>query len=134
MNCFILRVTAHHGEPKLVGKLHVRAGISVDTPVASADVINDPSSLDVKDLNAELRHENDREPYNIDDLIGDFQDEYGCKISHGEEIDPPAKDGHVVREFDIFEPSWTESEEAEDIIEDLTRRLVDWIQGYPAGR
>jgi hypothetical protein len=134
MNGFILRITAHHGEPKLVGNLHVRAGISVDTPVASADVINDVTSLEVKDLNAELRHENDREPYNVDDLIADFQDEYGCKIAYGEEIDPQAKDGNVVHEFDIFEPSWPEPAEAEDVIEDLTRRLVDWVNGYPAGR
>ena len=135
MNGFILRVTAHHGEPKLVGKLHVRACISVDTSIAPADAINDPTSLVVKDLEAEWPSpERNNSTYNIDKLIDDFEDEYGCKIAYGEEINPPPKDGTVVHEFDVFEPSWPENAEAEDVVEDLTSRLVDWVNGYPSGR
>lgn len=135
MDGFILRVTAHHGEPKLVGNLPVRAGISVDTPVAAADVINVPSSFVVKDLDATWPSpERNSSTYGIDKLIDDFQDEYGCKVAYGEEIDPPTKDATVVHEFDVFEPSWPEDAEAEDVIVDLTRRLVDWVNGYPSGR
>lgn len=135
MNGFILRVTAHHGEPQLVNGLHVRAGMSVDTPVAAADVVNDPNGTVVIDLDATWPspHRNNS-TYGLDKLIDDFEDEYGCKVAFGEEINPEPKDGNIVHEFDVFEPSWPESTEAEDVIDDLTERLVDWINGHPMGR
>lgn len=130
MNSFILRVTAHHGEPQLVGKIHVRAGITVDTPFTPAEIVNDPHGTSVVDI-ADQEGKSGSS-YGIDQLINDFEDEYGCKVAYGEEIDPTGSAD--VREFDVFEPSWPEDTEAEDVVEDLTQRITDWINGYPTGR
>lgn len=126
MEGFILRVTAYHGEPKKLGNVYARSGVSHDVAVESTSIVNDLEGDVVMDLKVNLEAD-----YSIDALIEDFQDEYGCKVSYS---DPTLQDGVKVMEFDVFEPSWPERIEAEDVIEDLTRRLVDWVHGYPVGR
>lgn len=131
---FIVRVTAYHGEPVLVGKLHHRPGISNDTPVIGSTIVNDFDRQEtVIDLNAAERKLVQNPEYTVSDLIADFENEYECKVSFGDEVDS-TKDGTKVHEFDVFEPSWPTQEEAQAVIEDLTARLVDWAQGYPKGR
>jgi hypothetical protein len=138
MQGFIIRVTAYHGEPKLIGNLPTRAGISQDTPLAPGEIVNDfDRQGSIVDLNY-ASHDVTAAPggksdYTVDNLIDDFQEEYGCKVNFGEEIDS-LKDGTRVHEFDVFEPSWPEAEEAQDVIDDLTERLRDWAAGYPTGR
>lgn len=115
MEGLVIRVTAYHGEPKLLGNIPYRAGSSHDTPVLRDDIVNDLEDM--------------RTDYTVDDLIEEFQDEYGCKVNY--EDGGNAEDGVVVYEFDIFEPSWPEKVEAENVRDDLAKRLVEWIQGQP---
>jgi hypothetical protein len=137
MEGFIIRVTAYHGEPRLLGTLPTRAGISRDTPVTNAEIVNDfdkqGSIVDLNYASTNLEKPGGSSDYNVDQLIDDFEDEYGCKVNFGDEIDS-LKDGTRVHEFDVFEPSWPDQEEAQDVIDDLTRRLKDWANGYPSGR
>lgn len=128
MEGFVIRVTAYHGDPKPIGKVYARSGISHDTVVPLEDVINDPNNDVILDRSCASQTSD----YDIDALIADFQDEYGCKVSYPEV--EARGEGLQVFEYDIFEPSWPDQEEAEDVIDDLTRRLVDWVSGYPAGR
>ena len=128
MDGFIIRVTAYYGEPVLVGNLYTRAGASTDKPVPKAEIVNDPSNETVVDL-----AQDGDAYYSLDYLIGDFEEEYGCKVNFGDEIDS-LKDGTKVYEFDVFEPSWPEQEEAQDIVDDLHERLGDWVRGFPTGR
>lgn len=127
MQAFIIRVAAYHGDPTPVGKVYARSGISHDTVIPLQDVVNDPGNEVIIDHNNEDRTSD----YDIDTLLADFQDEYGCKVNYG---NPQIKDGLNVFEYDVFEPSWPESDEAEDVIADLTRRLVEWVKGYPTGK
>lgn len=127
MEGFVIRVTAYHGEPQQLCTVYVRSGISHDTPVANDSIVNDPGNEIIVDLNYPTKTSD----YTLDALLADFQDEYGCKVNYEE---PVNKDGLKTFEFDVFEPSWPEKEETEDVIEDLSRRLVDWVQGYPTGR
>lgn len=130
MNGFILRVTAHHGEPQLVGNVFVRPGISHDFPIAKTQIVNDPNNEQVffvADVGAVPMD------YPLDQLINDFQEEYGCKVSYSPD-EPGQLDEMPVFEFDMFEPSWPTQEEAEDVITDLSDRLKDWVNGYPMGR
>ena len=50
------------------------------------------------------------------------------------EVEPHKSKEGLVYEFDVFEPNWPEKDEAEDVINDLSRRIVDWVNGFPAGR
>lgn len=129
MEGFIIRVTAYYGEPKLLGNLPTRAGMSHDEPVQKSEIVNDPNNEQVVDLGAD----GGKSSYTLDQLVSDFEDEYGCKVNFGDEVDS-LKDGTRVHEFDVFEPSWPEQEEAQDVMDDLTSRLVDWTNGYPTGR
>jgi len=128
MNGFIMRVCAYHGEPVTVGGLPVRAGYNHDEPVTKEKTTNDPINESIRDLSNGGKESS----YGILQLVEDFEDEYGCKVNFD---DPPtAKEGNMVFEFDIFEPTWPTVQEAKDVIDDLTRRLVDWVEGYPTGR
>ena len=134
MDAFILRVTAYHGQPVTVGTVPTRATHSLDTPIASTRVVNDPNNAVVKDLNYAspdvLNRPGGPSDYTLDKLISDFEDEYGCMVGEDEHLDGTAP----VFEFDVFDPSWDTGEEAKDVVEDLTERLVDWVEGYPTGR
>jgi len=113
-----------------MGTIYARAGVSHDTPIPEGEVVND-----IDDDLAVVKDKNGPggvSDYLIDSLIDDFQDEYGCKVSY--QTPGIVKDSFLVFEFDVFEPSWPEQQEAEDVIDELTRRLVDWVQGYPSGR
>ena len=132
MNGFIFRVCAYHGEPVVMNTasgVRARKGLSVDTAVPGDKVVNDPNNAVIKDV-ANKGKETD---YDIGALIEDFQDEYGCKVNYDFDIEP--KDGELtVFEFDLFEPSWPDEDEAKDAIDDLLERLVDWAEGFPTGR
>ncbi len=128
MEGFVIRVTAYHGEPKFLGNIPTRSGVSHDTPVPNADIVNDIDNEVVLDL----KHSSRESDYTLDALIEDFQDEYGCKVNYENGGTP--EDGTRVYEFDMFEPNWPEKQEAEDVVEDLASRLVDWVNGYPTGR
>lgn len=132
MESFIVRVAAHYGEPKVLGTVPCCSGIVLDTPIESKDVVNAlkdfESQADVYD-NAACGGRSD---YTLDRLVADFQDEYGCKVNI--EVEPHVTKSGLVYEFDIFEPNWPEKDEAEDVINDLTRRIVDFVNGYPTGR
>ncbi len=131
----IIRITAYHGEPKLIGKLPTRSGVSTDTVVASSEIVNDLDGIDscVRDLALASNDVNESPggttEYTLDQLIDDFEDEFGCKVNFG---DQNTDDG--VHEFDVFEPSWKDQTEAQDVIDSLTERLTDWVNGYPTGR
>jgi hypothetical protein len=127
MEDFVIRVTAYHGDPKILAGIPTRSGVSQNTPVPLDNIINDIDNDVVLDLNNQSRESD----YTLDALIEDFQDEYGCKVNY--ENGGTEKDGTRTYEFDVFEPSWPEKAEAEDVLEDLRVRLVDWIQGYPTG-
>ena len=128
MNAFILRVCAYHGKPVAMNGngVHARQGLSVDVPVSN--VVNDPEGTETKDLTLPDRQQ--LSGYDLDTLIEDFQDEYGCKVNY----DDKNVDGLRVFEFDVFEPAWPDDEEAKDVIDDLAERLQDWVKGYPTGR
>lgn len=128
MEGFIIRITAYHGDPKPIGKVYARSGVSHDTIVPVDDVVNDPNN----DVVLNKNYLSATSDYDIDALIADFQEEYGCKVSYAEPL--PRGEGMQVFEYDIFEPSWPEQQEAEDVIDDLTRRLVNWVNGFPEGR
>jgi hypothetical protein len=130
MNGFIFRVCAYHGEPVVMNGsgLHARSGLSIDTPVTGDRIVNDPNNHVIKDMSKEGAES----PYGIDALLADFEDEYGCKVNYDDE--PKVVDGLQVFEFDVFEPSWPDDDEAKDVIDDLTESLVDWAEGYPTGR
>ena len=135
MQGFLIRVTAHHGDPQPVGRLPVRAGVSRDVPINNGCVVNwldgNPTlkgDVQIVDLN----HGSKRSDYDVDQLLGDFEDEYGCKVNY-EEPDPSLTEV-IIWEFDVFEPNWADQGEAQDVIDDLTERLKDWVFGYPTGR
>jgi hypothetical protein len=130
MEGFIVRVTVHHGEPVLVGKLYHRSGTSNDKLVAESTIVND---FDRQEAIVDLRGGGKSSEHTVTDLISEFENEYDCKVSFGDEMDTE-QDGVKVHEFDVFEPSWSSQEEAQSVMEDLTQRLVDWAQGYPRGR
>lgn len=129
MDGFIIRVSAYHGEPVSVGGLPTRAGYSHDTPVTKDRVVNDPINEVVRDVG----NDNQQSDYDLLALVEDFEDEYGCKVI-GFDSPLTMQDGVPVLEFDVFEPSWSNEEEAKDVIVDLTERVIDWCGGYPAGR
>lgn len=130
MNGIILRVTSYHGEPQLISDLYVRAGVSHDVPITKEQIINHPDEpltvVDVTGSGAEI--------YTLDQLVDDFEDEYGCKITIEEPALGETKSGPAIYEFNIFEPAWEDFAEAEDVLKDLAKRTSDWIVGYPAGR
>lgn len=130
MESFIVRVAAHYGEPKLLGTVPHCSGIVLDTPVD--DVVN--SLKDFESMSEVVDHDccGGLSDYTLDRLVEDFQDEYGCKVNI--EVEPHVSKSGLVYEFDVFEPNWPEKQEAEDVINDLTRRIVDFVNGYPAGR
>lgn len=128
MEGFVIRVAAYHGDPQKVGNVYTRSGISNETPLDNNLIVNE---LD-KQVIIDLSNPGQSSDYTLDALIEDFQDEYGCKVSYAaEDTDDPSIN---TIKFDIFEPSWPEKEEAEDVVSDFTRRLVDWVHGYPSGR
>lgn len=131
MNGFI-RVSAYYGEPQLVGNIPTRAGGTHDCPVTASSIVNDIDNEIIKDMNSGGKESD----YTIEQLDGDFEDEYGCKVGFGAEVLTPYTpfDGTKVHEFNLFEPNWADVNEAVDVIEDLTHRLVDWVNGYPSGR
>jgi hypothetical protein len=127
MSSFIFRVCAYHGEPVSMNGngVHARSGLSIETPVAG-NIINDPANSVVH------LADGSESGYDLDSLIDDFEDEYGCKVTFDE--NGKVVDGLKVYEFDVFEPSWDDDDEAKDVIDDLTERLTDWAEGYPTGR
>jgi hypothetical protein len=133
MNSFIFRVCAYHGEPVAMNGngIHARSGLSIDTIVPSEKVINDPTGTETRDVTLGGRGE--ESGYDVDTLIEDFQDEYGCKVHYDFDLKEQA-DGPRVFEFDVFEPSWSNDDEAKEVIDDLIERLTDWTEGYPTGR
>jgi hypothetical protein len=110
MDSFIVRVTAYHGDPVLVGNIPTRAGISFDAWVK--DPVREPIDMDV----------------NI--LLGIFERSHQCKVNFGDEIDT-VKEGTKVYEFDVFEPSCATSTQAQQVISDLSTVMVDWSRGLP---
>ena len=133
MNSFIFRVCAYHGDPVVMNGngLSARSGLSIDTIVSSDHIVNDPRLTETRDV--ALGGRGVESGYDIDTLIEDFEDEYGCKINYDFDLHEGTKDPNTF-EFDIFEPSWPDDDEAKDVIDDLTERLVDWAEGYPTGR
>lgn len=131
MNGFIFRICAYHGEPVVMNKAGVRArtGLSIDSAVPEDRIVNDPNNAVVKDM-ANQGKETD---YDIGALIDEFQEEYGCKVNYDFDIEPKSGEFQVF-EFDIFEPSWPDDDEAKEAIDDLSERLVDWAEGFPTGR
>jgi len=132
MNGFIFRVCAYHGEPIQMNGSGVRArsGLSVDAIIPADKVINDPHNAVVKDM-ADKGKETD---YDIGALVEDFQDEYGCKVNFDFDIQSAPPGDIQAFEFDVFEPSWPDDDEAKDVIDDLLERLCDWAEGFPRGR
>jgi hypothetical protein len=114
MNGFIVRVNAYYGEPVFVKGIPARAGYRHDMSVPSERIVNDPEV----DLDVER-------------LVEDFEAWNGCKVNF--DSDYMVEGGFLVFEFDVFEPSWEDEDEAKDIIDDLTERLVDWVEGRPDG-
>lgn len=129
MDGFIIRVSAYHGEPVTVGGIPTRAGYSHDTPVTKERIVNDPVNEVVRDKG----NDSQQSDYDLLALVDDFEDEYGCKVT-GFDDPPTMHDGATVFEFDVFEPAWPTMEEAKDVVDDLTERVIDWCEGYPAGR
>jgi len=131
MNGFIFRVCAYHGEPVVMNGngVHARSGLSTDTVIAADSIVNDPDNAVIRDMAMPPGRESD---YDIDALVNDFEDEYGCKVNH--DSDCQIIDGLKVFEFDIFEPSWPDDDEAMDVVADLSDRLTDWARGYPTGK
>jgi hypothetical protein len=134
MNGFIFRVCAHHGEPVVMNGngLRSRSGLSIDIPISSERIVNDPNNAVIKDMGNEGRESE----YDLGALVSDFEDEYGCKVNYDYDLhDKPYNyDGPQVFEFEVFEPSWPDDDEAKDVIDDLGERLTDWAEGYPTGR
>lgn len=128
MQGLIFRVTAYHGEPVVIDGVYTRTGMSVDTPVSNELVINDPDNDVIKDLGNGGKESD----HTIDHLVDDFEDEYGCMVNIPS-YDPVAGEPRIF-EFDIFEPSWPDADEARDVIKNLTERLTEWATGYPTGR
>ena len=128
MEGFLIRVKAYHGAPKVIGGVPTRSSVLQDTPVLLDDIVNEVDNEVVLDLNNQS-HES---TYDLDTLIEDFQDEYGCKVNY----ENGELEGGKTRiyEFDVFEPSWPEKAAADDVINDLRDRLVDWVNGFPLGR
>jgi len=127
MQGFIFRVCAYHGEPITIAGVPTRAGLSIDTPIVN--VINDPNNEVVRDMSGEHEVES---KYHIDRLVDDFESEYGCMVNIPEPVEKPGE--ATVFEFDVFEPSWPNDDEAKDVVDDLTERLRDWAEGFPSGR
>lgn len=128
MNGLIIRVCAYHGDPIDVGGIPTRAGYCHDEPIPGDLVVNAPEGDRVKDLNIGGATSD----YGLLSLVEDFEDEHSCKVNFD---DPPVtEEGITVFEFDVFEPSCQDEDEAQEIIDELTERLVDWVQGYPTGR
>jgi hypothetical protein len=128
MSSYLVRVFAYHGIPVLVGNVHTRAGISRDTPVPEAQAVN---GMSITDKVIDLNYNGVLSEYMLDKLVEDFELEYKCKINF--DLDAPG-DKNTVYEFDVFEPSWPSQELAQDVVDNLTERLVDWANGYPTGR
>lgn len=126
MNGFIFRVCAYHGDPVVIGKTPTRAGLCYDVPLVIDRVVNDPNNDVIKDL----ANGGSQSGYDIGMLLQDFEEEYSCKVG----TDESTSGSTQIFEFDIFEPSWPNDDEAKDAIDDLTERLVDWAEGYPTGR
>lgn len=61
----------------------------------------------------------------LDEIVEGFEEDYGCKVSW----DSQTHDGLPVYEFNVFEPSWPEQDEAQDVANDLSTRISDWING-----
>jgi len=131
MNGFIFRVCAYHGEPVVLNGSGVphRAGLSVETPITGDKVVNDP----LNEIVIDVANGHGKTDYDIAALIEDFQDEYGCKVNYQFDILEPTNNPGVF-EFDVFEPSWENEDEAKDVVDDLSDRLHDWAEGFPQGR
>lgn len=117
-----IKVRTYYGVPYDVDNVPTRHSTYRDEHVPKINVINDPFGDAVIDI---TRHAPSL--YTFDDLVADFQDEYGCKVSYSE------TDGNV-REIDVFEPSWVDPIEAADVAGDLTQRVLDFMYGHPTGR
>ena len=113
MNGFIVRVTAYFGIPVQLEKFYTRSAVFRDTVVAG-DI--DLDTADVVD--------------DFVDICTAVEEEYGCKVNLAGTETRLLKDGLRVVEFDAFEPSWPEQQEAQDVVDDVSRRLVEWAATY----
>lgn len=104
---FVFRVAAYHGSTEVINGIPVRNCLVFDRNVPPRDVVNQP------------------ECSGLDDVIEGFEEDYGCKVSWNS----LAHDGVPVYEFDVFEPSWPEQDEAQDVANDLTARVCGWVSG-----
>lgn len=127
-----VRINAYYGEPRIVGGLHVRKSISYLVPLMKNEVINDPDMCPLfrpVDVSAGAQAESS---YTLDCLIDDFENQHICKVNIEEPVVGSAQLN--VHEFDVFEPSFNDREEAINVIDDLTDRICDWINGHPKGK
>jgi hypothetical protein len=111
MHSFIIRVTAYFHQPKVIKGLFFRSSTSRNH--ALVDVHNE---LDIKPVGV-MPGEKD-----IDDVINNFQDDFRCKVSIGDDN----VDGVRIFLFDVFEPSWPTQQDADDVVDILSRRLISW--------
>jgi len=133
MTSFVLKIVAYHGEPKIVNNVPVRKSVELTQRFVSAEIVNDPADpltvIEVADTH--FPKNSMTSSYSLDQLIDDFEDEYDCKVNIEELSEQPEVPVH---EFNVFEPSWSDESEANDIINDLNVRLTDWITGHPTGQ
>ena len=121
MEGFIIRVTAYHHDPVVVNGIPTRASYSRETPVPGEDIINHPSGDALKDL-AYLG--TDGSTQTLLELIENFEFVNKCKVNFNDDLH---ESGFHIVLFDVFEPSWRFRTTAQNIIDDLTKLIIDWI-------
>lgn len=107
MNGFLLRVTAYYGQPISLDGIPIRRSVAHDEPLPVG--FRDSSSID------------------LEKVIDHFEGEYECKVNYGDST-VTFDDGIPIRFFDVFEPSWLLRRDAEDVVNDLTARLLQLVK------
>lgn len=113
MESFILRTSAYYGDPITMGKFPTRRGYIHDLPIPEGEIINHPKTVD-----------------GWVELLNTFESEYDCKVAFDDE---GTEDGLQVVSLDVFEPSWSDDDEAKDVIDELTELFAAWVRGEPLG-
>lgn len=119
METLIIRTCAFYGRPVVVNGVPTRSGWFHEAIVEAKDVVNDPNG-NVRATKAAGGAVSD---WCFDDVLDAFEAEHDCKVS----FDPMASTGII--DLEVFEPEWDDGEEAIDVINELSDRVVDWVKG-----
>lgn len=97
-----IEVVTHAGAPRLVGGIWTREALVARAELRPGQATHDPYGPD----------------HDVDNVLRAFQEEHTCKVTYLE-------DDTAIRRFDVFEPSWADSDTARRVGHDLLDRLVD---------